>query len=150
MKRILAMPLAFLLAISCCLMMASAAETVLPRASITLSSYAATVKAGSSSGELRISYQVNSNMVASELGVSSIEIYKSNGTYIKTIYGSTTNGFIHTSSNAHTGTYSYTASPGTSYYAVETVFASTSAASDSRDVTTATVKAPDRISTRGK
>ena len=142
MKRILTMPLAFLMAISCCLMMVSAAETVLQRASITLSGYSATMKAGTTSGELRISYQVNSNMVATKLGVSSIKIYKSNGTYVTTISGSTTNGLIRTSSNTHRGTYSYSGTPGTSYYAVVTVFASTSAESDSRDITTATIKAP--------
>lgn len=139
MKRFLAMPLAFLIAISCFLTMASAAET---RASVTLAGYSATMRAGATSGELRISYDVTATTLATEIGVSKIKIYKANGTYVNTIYGSTSNGLILTSSSLHMGTYSYHATPGVSYYAVVTVFASTATATDSRAITTGIVKAP--------
>lgn len=142
MKRILTMPLALLMVISCCLTMASAADNALPRASLTLSGYAATMKAGSTSGELRISYDVAATMLANEVGVSEIKIYKANGAYVTSITGSTSNGLIRTSYNAHKGTYSYYGTPGTYYYAVVTVFAETATAYDSRTITTVAVKAP--------
>lgn len=142
MKRILTLPLALLTVITCCLTMASATNNVLPRASLTLTGYAATMKAGSTSGELRISYDVAATMLANKVGVSEIKIYKANGTCVATITGSTSNGLVRTSYNTHKGTYSYFATPGTNYYAVVTVFAETSTAYDSRDVTTVAVKAP--------
>lgn len=142
MKRMITLSLALMTAVSCCLTMASAVNAEVARASVTLSGYFATMKSGSRPGELQISYQVNANMSASSLGVSSIAIYKSDGTYITTITGTTGNGLIRNSSNAHRGTYSYTASSGGSYYAKVTVFASTSSVSDSRTVTTTTVTAP--------
>lgn len=140
MKRIISLSLALIMAFTCCFGLTSAVE-MSPMASITISSRSATMKAGSSSGELRISYSVTANMSATSLGVSSIVIYKSNGTYVTTITGTTSNGLV-SSGGTHMGTYSYIGTSGVSYYADVTVFAATTTDYDSKTIMTPTVKAP--------
>lgn len=142
MKRMITFSFALMMTLSSCLMITSALDVKVARASPTLSGYLATMDAGSRPGELLISDQVDATTLASSLGVSSIVLYKANGTYVTTITGSTSNGLIRTSSNCHVGTYSYTATPGSYYYAKVTVYATTSTAYDSRTITTTTVRAP--------
>lgn len=138
MKRAFALVLTLMMTISCCLGVASAAETVDTRASVTLSDYNAMIKAGSGSGDILIGYEVSANMIATEVGVSSIAIYKSGGTYVTTIYG----GMSSYNDDFCKGTYTYSGTSGVSYYAKVTVFATSGSVSDSRTVTTSTVKAP--------
>lgn len=139
MKRTIALTLTMVMALIFCLGAFTTASAADSRASVTISSYSASMKAGASKGELRISYNITANAFASELGVSSIDIYKSNGTYVTTITGTTRNGLV-TSSNTHIGTYSYKAVSGTSYYAEVTFFATIGSNTDSKTVTTGTVK----------
>lgn len=143
MKRIIFSIFALVMALNCCYGAASAQNTtVLDRASFTLSGYSSSMKVGNSRGEIRINYNVTASRPADSVGVSSIVIYQLNGSYITTITGSTSNGLVNSSSNIHMGTYSYTATSGVSYYAKVTVFATCQGVTDSRTVTTATVKAP--------
>lgn len=144
MKRIVALTLAIMMTITCCFGTASAAGIgdIGPRASFILSSYNAGLKAGTNSGELRISYDVTASKLADSIGVSSIVIYKSNGSRVLTVTGTVTNGLIITSDASHTGVYTYKGTSGVSYYAEVTVFATVGTVSDSRTVTTSTVKAP--------
>lgn len=137
MKRIFTLALTVIMAITCCLGAASAVDIVDERASITLSDYNATIKAGSSKGSVLIGYNVSANMVATEVGVSSIAIYKSNGSYVTTVSG----GMTSSNTNMYAGTYTYYGTSGESYYARVTVFAKSGSVSDSRTVTTSTVKA---------
>lgn len=144
MKRIVALTLAIMMTITCCFGTASAAGIgdIGTRASFTISSYNVGLKAGTNSGELRISYDVTASKLADSIGVSSIVIYNSNGSRVLTVTGTVTNGLIITSDASHTGVYTYKGTSGISYYAEVTVFATVGTVSDSRTVTTSTVKAP--------
>lgn len=139
--RAISFALAFIITISCSGSVFATSSDML-RASPTLNSYSAILKTGSSSGVVRISYDVIANKNASSLGISSIVIYKSNGSYVDTITGTVSNGLIATNSVSHTSSYSYPGNSGTSYYAVVTVFATIDGVTDSRTITTNTIKAP--------
>lgn len=142
LKRTSTLILALVMALTFCLGTAFATDTAELRASLTLSDYEAGIKAGTNSGEIRISYDVTASKPADLVGVSSIVIYKSDGSRVTTITGSTSNGLISKSSSGHMGTYSYPATSGVSYYAEVTVFATIGSITDSRPITTGTVKAP--------
>lgn len=135
--------LPFLLAISClfsmCIVGVSAIEN---RASTTLASYPVTIVKGSRSGEVKISYDVRASGTADSVGVSSIKIYESDGSYVTTITGSTGNGLIRNGASRHNSSYTYSGTSGVSYYAKVTVFATIGSDYDSKTVTTGTVKAP--------
>lgn len=132
----------FLLSLVLVTTFCGAAFAVEDRASKTLSSYEVSCKAGKKAGELRISYEVCANKTADSVGVSSIELYSSGGVYMTTILGTEDNGLINSDRISCMGTYSHTAVPGNSYYAVATVFAEIDGVYDSRVVTTDIVTAP--------
>lgn len=143
MKRILSIALAAALALTCCFGSAFANDEIMPLSSPTIMGQSACMDGGKVPGELRISYDINSKRSADELGVLSIEIYRSTGVYVETIYGTTANGLVRTSAIEHAGTYSYTnAESGKFYYAVVTLYATIGSLTDSETITTATVKAP--------
>lgn len=143
MKRVVSIALAALFALTCCFGSALANGGIMPMSSPTIMGQSASMKSGYQSGELRISYNINAVKSADEVGVSSIELYKSDGSYVDTIYGSTDNGLVRTSAIKNVGTYSYTdAESGKYYYAVVTLYATIGDLSDSVEITTATVKAP--------
>lgn len=143
MKRIVSIALVALLALTCCSGLAFAEDGIMPLSSPTIMGQSASMKSGNKSGELRISYNINANSSADEVGVLTIELYNSDGSYADTIYGSTDNGLVRTNSVKNAGTYSYTdAVSGQYYYAVVTLYATIGSATDSVKVTTATVKAP--------
>ena len=130
--------------VSCVGPVSAASDEVEPLASKTLTSYAVYLKAGSKSGELRITIDVAATGVASSLGVSYIEIYEANNddTPFEIIYGTTSNG-LKSSGPSYTYTYSYTdATPGVEYYAIVSVFAIVNGTFDSRRIQTTTVTAP--------
>lgn len=143
MKRILSIALAAALALTCCFGSAFANDEIMPMSSPTLMGHAVAMDAGNIPGELRISYTVNAVSRADEVGISSIEIYRSTGAYVETIYGTTDNGLVRTSAVTNMATYSYTgAESGKFYYAKVTVYATIKGVTDSETVVTATVKAP--------
>lgn len=142
MKRIISIALATVLALTCCFGSAYANDDIMPLSSPTLMGYEITMKSGNVSGELRISYDVNAVSRADEVGISSIEIYRSTGAYVETIYGTTANGLVRTSAVTNMATYSYTgADSGEFYYAKVTVYATIKGVTDSEIITTATVEA---------
>lgn len=143
MKRIVSIALVALLALTCCSGLAFAEDGIMPLSSPTIMGQSASMKSGNETGELRISYNINAKSSADEVGVLTIELYNSDGSYADTIYGSTDNGLVRTSAIKNMGTYSYTdAVSGQYYYAVVTLYATIGSATDSVKVTTATVKAP--------
>lgn len=141
MKRTCTILLAVMMILSCSFTTAFATDASTARASVTLAKYAAALSKGSTLGSIKITYSVSSNMPASEIGVSNIDIYTSNNVRVASITGTTSNGLL-TSSNIHMGTYTYTGAPGVSYYAEVTFTATANGVSDSRMVTTSVVKAP--------
>lgn len=112
------------------------------RSSPTLSSYGVVITKGTSAGKIVITYDVLANSIADSVGVSSMKIYKSDGSYVTTITASSLNGFTDSGVMSHRNSYTYTGTSGTSYYAEVTVFATIDGVTDSRTVTTNTVKAP--------
>ena len=138
-KRFLSLGLVLTLMLTLCGGMALAAE---PRASLTLSCYTAGVSKGDNKGEIDISYDVKASQKADEVGVTSIEIYESDGTYVTTITGTVANGLLRTNATRHISTYTYEGTSGVTYYAEVTVYAKVGSDSDSRTVTTPTVTAP--------
>lgn len=142
MKRIMSIVLAAALTLTCCFGSAFANDDIMPLSSPTIMGQEVTMKSGNVSGELRISYDICAVSRADELGVLSIEIYRSTGAYVETIYGTTANGLVRTSAVEHVGTYSYTnAESGKFYYAVVTLYATIGSLTDSETITTATVEA---------
>ena len=129
--------LVFILSLCC-----STAFAIEDRASKTLSHHAVVVSEGSDSGEIDITYDVQASKLADKVGVSSIKVYKSGGSYVTTITGTIRNGLIGTDANRHRSTYTYQGVSGESYYFVLTVFATIGSDSDSRTATTNTIKAP--------
>ncbi len=132
-KRVLSFSLIAALALSLCSGAALATEG---RASTTIKLYTASASKGDSAGEVKISYEVQAKSLADEVGISSIVIYKSDGTYVTTITGSVSNGLIRTSTTRHRSTYTYSGNAGTSYYAIVTGFATIGSDSDSKSVKT--------------
>lgn len=121
---------------------AYASGDITPYASNYLNRYLVTLVSGDSSGEVVLSFSIRAMDKMSLLGLSKVEIYRSNGAYVTTIFGNTTNGLLGSSASYHSGMYTYHGASGVSYYAVATVYAGNSSGSDSRSVTTNTVKAP--------
>lgn len=138
MKRIATTLLATLMLLSCCF---SAGASV-ARASIYLTYCGATTQAGTRSGTIEITYDVRASVRASTIGVSKIEIYKSNGTRVTTINGSASNGLLLSNEIRHRSSYTYKGVSGTAYYAKVTMTAKDASGSDSKTVTTSTVTAP--------
>lgn len=142
MKRIVSIAFAAALALTCCFGSALANDGIMPLSSPTIMGQSACMDSGKVSGELRISYEINAKRSADEVGVLSIEIYRSTGAYVETIYGTTANGLVRTSALTHMGTYSYTnAESGKFYYAVVTLYATIGSLTDTETITTATVEA---------
>lgn len=90
-------------------------------------------------GKMDITYEVYGTTISNVIGVSKIEIYEISGTKVKTVYGSLSNGLQDSNISMHADTYRYEGTPGTTYYAKVTVFASRSTGSDSRTIITNSV-----------
>ena len=88
------------------------------------------------------SYDVQSNKLASSIGVETVDIYKADGSYVTSITGSTSNGLIETNSDICKSYYDCQLTSGIFYYANVKVFAKVGSEYDSRVITTSTVKAP--------
>lgn len=138
-KRFLSLLLAAALVLSAGCITVLAAEA---RASLTLGSYTASAASGSNKGEVKISYDVRASAFADRVGVSKIKVYAVDGSSVTIIPGNTTNGLVREGAFRHRSSYTYTGISGKYYYAEVTVFADIDPDTDSRTITTATVKAP--------
>lgn len=131
--------IALVMMISCCTF-AQASDIEL-MASEQIMYCSASAYTGSRSGQIDIEFRVLANGTMKTIGASKIAIYKSNGQYVTTIYGSVSNGFLATSKSTYGYTYTYPGVSGTSYYAVVTVYAYDGSGSDSQEIKTNTVRA---------
>ena len=141
-NKLFTIALSLVIAISICSGVAMADTTDVLRSSPTLFRYSAIATQSSSSGKVVITYDVTANTDADSLGVSKMVIYKSDGGYVTTIYATALNNFKASNTVRHRASYTYTGTSGTSYYAEVTVFATIDGVTDSRTITTNTVKAP--------
>ena len=140
-KKLLSFIVAVMVFATCC--PTATASDIQPRASEYLSQYTVTLAKGDSAGEIKVIYSIIPSRKATVAGLSKIEIYKANGAYVTTIYGSKENGLLTELTVAYcSGTYVYSGISGTSYYAKVTVYGGNATASDTRTITTRTVVAP--------
>lgn len=111
-------------------------------ASVYLQDYDATLSTGSRSGQLALTFYVDSFDYMNSLGISSIAVYTSDNTYVKTINGSTSNGLLAANTFSHGETYTVThLTPGQEYYLRLTFVARDSYSGDSKIFTTNTAMA---------
>lgn len=141
-RRVLSVIVALAISVALCTGFSFASDNNMFRSSPTLSAYNAMLSAGYSSGNIIISYDVEANIEGESVGVSSIKVYKSNGSYVTTINGTEENNLIGTNTALHRSSYTYHGVSGTYYYAKVTVFATINGVTDSRTITTNTVQAP--------
>ena len=101
----------------------------------------ASLSQGNSSGKLVVDYSITGTSTMDTIGVSKIKVYKSNGSWYKTIYG-TVGGLLKQNRVTVTDSYTITCVSGQSYYCEVTLYAAKNGGSDSRTITTSTVTAP--------
>lgn len=140
MKKVIACFMTCLILIGCC-GGALAVNDDMMRASVTVTYTQAAASSGSNTGEVKFTYQVRASKTCSPIGASSIAIYKSDGSYVTTVRGTTSNGLLANSTTSKSGTYTYKGTSGTSYYAKVTLSATAGSEHDSRTVTTGTARA---------
>lgn len=107
------------------------------RASAWFTGYGASIVA-SGNGKINIEFRVVGTGTMTKLGASTIDIYKSNGTFVKTIsYTASGNGYMMGYNTAfHSGSVPYSGVAGQKYYAVVNFYAKNSSGSDTRSYTT--------------
>lgn len=116
--------------------------TASPQSSEYFAVYSVTLSQGSR-GHIELDYLVASysgQMYA--IGVSKIQVYKTNGTLYQTIAGNTTNGLLEAYTGCASGTYPISCVSGTSYYCMVTIYARNANGSDTRVLRTGTVTCP--------
>lgn len=107
-----------------------------PDASYYIAAYSATVLNGGN-GKIKVSFSVTGTGIMTSIGSSAISIYKSNGTYVTTIYyfSSGRGNMMGSNKVYHSDTESIYVGAG-SYYAVVTFYAGNSSGSDSKTAQT--------------
>ena len=138
-KRFLSFVLMTALVLSLCGGAAMAAET---RASETIRSFTLSLAEGNSAGEVKIKFDVRATSIADEIGISSIVIYKADGSYVSTITGTKGNGLLLSDASRHNSSYTYKGTSGTSYFAKVTCTVTIGSSSDSKTLNTNEVTAP--------
>lgn len=107
-----------------------------PDSSSYISSYLVRILNGGN-GELKVDFNVTGTGTMTKIGATCIRIYKSNGTYVATIWNTDSgrSGMLGSNTSYHSDVESYTVAPG-SYYAKISIFARNSSGSDEIVVTT--------------
>ena len=109
LKRTITLLLAVCLLVSCCGVEAGAVE---PRSSNYFAAYGAHVTV-IGDGKITITGEVDAVHTMTRLGVTRILFYKSDGTYIKTVYGSISNGLLRDNSPFFAADYTFQGNSGT-------------------------------------
>ena len=102
----------------------------------------ASLSQGSSAGKISVNYSITGMGKMDTIGVSMIEVYKTNGTKYRTIYGSTTNGLIVHDKTSTADSFEISCIAGTAYYCEVTFFAAKNGGYDTMTIQTGTVVAP--------
>lgn len=133
----------FIVVIMVLVMLFSCTSIAQARASEYIRNTTVSVNEGDEPGKIRINFSVNAVVSTTKIGASSIEVYKSNGDYVTTIWGNTSNGLISTAGGRYYSyTYTYTGTPGTTYYFIVNCYAGNSSGSDTRERETNLIRAP--------
>ena len=102
----------------------------------------ASLSQGNSSGKLIVDYSITGTSKMDTIGVSKIKVYRSNGSWYQTIYGTVGGGLLKQNKVTVTDSYTLSCVSGQSYYCEVTLYAAKGSGSDSRTITTGTVTAP--------
>lgn len=138
-RRVIAALLVLVLVCSVCATPTLASDD---RSSAYIDSASASIKTGTYSGQIKLSYAVYSAIgSADRIGVSKIQVYNSSGSLYNTILGTVTNGLVATHTISHSGNYTLNCVAGNSYYCVVTFFVSDSTGGDTCTITTNTATA---------
>jgi len=109
-----------------------------PDASAYISSYSVSIINGGN-GKLKVDFDITGTGYMTKIGASCIQIYKSNGTHVATIWhtDSGRGGMMGSNKIYHSDLETYTVTPG-SYYVIITFYAKNSSGHDSQSVQTGT------------
>ena len=109
-----------------------------PDASYYISSYSVSIINGGN-GKLKVDFDITGTGTMTKIGASCIQIYKSNGNYVATIWhtDSGRSGMMGSNKIYHSDVETYTVTPG-SYYVVITFYAKNSSGWDAQSVQTGT------------
>lgn len=135
-KRTITLLLAVCLLFSCWGMEADATTY----SSNYFSSYSCLIHAVGS-GKVTFTGNISAVHTMTRLGITRILIYKGDGTYVKTVYGSTSNNLLWDNRASFLQDYTYQGVSGTSYYGIVYFVCRDDNGFDSRHVTTSTVTA---------
>lgn len=100
-QRFISAVIALVLVFTTCSGVAWADASDMLRSSPTLTRYGAVITEGDRAGRIVITYDVLASHIAESVGVSSIKIYKSGGSYVTTIYATERDGERGRASPAH-------------------------------------------------
>jgi hypothetical protein len=103
--------------------------------------YNASLSTGKYSGELSLNFDAYARDSMTSIGVSRIDVYSSDGSFVKSVNGSTSNGLLASGTSIHSGTHTIKVSSGQRYYLEVTFIAKNSLGSDSKWTTTNTATA---------
>jgi len=109
-----------------------------PDASAYISSYSVSIINGGS-GKLKVDFDITGTGTMTKIGASCIQIYKSNGTHVATMWytDSGRSGMMGSNKMYHSDVETYTVTPG-SYYVLITFYAKNSSGADAQTVQTGT------------
>ena len=92
-------------------------------------------------GDIRINFDIRTNGTMNKLGVTTINLYKSDGTLVKTYYSGTYTNMMSSSRSYYSSSIIHIGTEGQRYYAVAYFYASDSYGSDTITKTSASVTA---------
>lgn len=98
--------------------------------------YSASLSTGNRSGELSLTFYLYSRSSMTSMGVSRIDVYSADGSFVKSVNGSTSNGLLASGTSGHSGTHTIKVTSGQRYYLEVTFMAKNSSGSDSKSFTT--------------
>ena len=92
--------------------------------------------ASEGNGKIKITFSVRAKDIMSTLGATSIVIYKSDGSYVTTLYSTSYPSMLTTNARTYSSSVNYNGVSGQNYYAIITFYASTGGGSSSPTYTT--------------
>ena len=103
--------------------------------------YNGTLSTGNRSGELSLNFSTIARGAMTSIGISRFDVYSADGSFVKSVNGSTSNGLLASNTPSHSGAHTIKVTSGQRYYLEVTFIAKNSLGSDSKWTTTNTATA---------
>ncbi len=116
--------------------MAAERETAEPYSNSYIKSCWASIS--QSGGTVTVNFTTRGTGVMTSIGASTIKIYTSGGTRVKTFYSSSTSSMLGSNRTSYSSSVTYYGDSGTSYYAIVTHYAANSSGGGTQNYTTGT------------